>query len=171
VTIEIPLSRGLVALVDDIDAALAVHNWHAIPDNATIYAGRHRVGSQTTVLMHREVLGSPPSHVDHINGDGLDNRRANLRLATPSQNGGNRRARVGGSSRFKGVCWHRKQQCWSAYITVDRRRISLGSFQLEEEAARAYDQASRAGFGEFARVNFPEPGEASAFVQRAVVPS
>lgn len=167
-TAEIRLSRGLVALVDDEDVALVSEGWawHAIPSSYTTYAGR-RVAAcwadkPVTEMMHRLILGSPEGRVDHINGNGLDNRRCNLRVSTPSQNGGNRRAGSTGSSRFKGVSWHKRQQRWVAYIRVAGRRIQAGSFVSEVAAARAYDDAAREAFGEFAALNVPRPGERSA---------
>ena len=102
-------------------------------------------------FMHRLVMGCRPrEEVDHRNGDGLNNRRHNLRSTTHSLNQANRR-RVTGKSGFKGV--FQRSGKWRAYITVAGRFISLGSFITAEEAARAYDVAAREHFGEFACTN------------------
>lgn len=92
--------------------------------------------------------------VDHRNGDGLDNRRDNLRYATRARNTANR-ASVGGSSRFKGVSWSKRDKIWYANICVNYRTIYLGTYRNEEDAARAYDAAAKKYFGAFARPNFP----------------
>jgi hypothetical protein len=163
VTVEIPLTRGLVALVDDADADLLRRtSWHAIPGCYTWYASRgiqRADGRSTTQLMHKMLTGWP--RTDHINGDGLDNQRANLRPATAGQNVANAR-KGGGSSRFKGVSWWKRSGRWQAYIMIDGHQAFLGHFDAEEDAARAYDAEARQLFGEFARLNFPGPGERSA---------
>ncbi|MGD0572653.1 MAG: AP2/ERF family transcription factor [Sedimentisphaerales bacterium] len=96
--------------------------------------------------------------VDHFNRNGLDNRRANLRLATRAQNSCNTKKQKGCSSKFKGVCFHKNRKGpnpWDAYIDVNNRRINLGCFPTEISAARAYDSAAKKYHGEFARLNFP----------------
>jgi hypothetical protein len=108
------------------------------------------------VYLHRLLTGCAEGMlVDHINGNGLDNRRANLRICTTAQNTANSRktARVT-SSRFKGVTWHKARRKWSAQIMVDGKHFGLGNFTDEVEAAKAYDAKARATWGEFARTNF-----------------
>ena len=95
------------------------------------------------------------SEVDHINRDKLDNRRSNLRLVTHTQNCVNASLRVTNTSGFKGVNFYRGKY-WRAYIRVNYRHISLGFFPTAEAAARAYDEAAREHFGEFAFLNFPD---------------
>lgn len=133
------------ALIDEQDVPLvAAHPWRLKPSGDTHYAVARRV------RMHRLILGAPDGiEVDHANGDGLDNRRSNLRLATRSQQMRNRRP--WGRSRFKGVSWHVKK--WQAKICVSGRDIALGLFEDEVEAARAYDRAALQHFGQFAKTN------------------
>lgn len=156
---EIPLTQGLVALVDDEDyAELSQHRWcamHLKPD--AVYAGRmiptpEGPRRQRQVAMHRVLLGGPASHIDHIDGNGLNNQRANLRPATLAQNQYNKRS-LGGRSAFKGVHW--QQGAWVARISKNGVRLHLGRFPTEVEAALAYDQAAREHHGEFARLNNP----------------
>jgi hypothetical protein len=157
--IRIPLQNGLVALIDDEDAEWADLPWFATRGRGahTMYARRHCPrddGRDTTRLLHRDILGVPPGvHVDHVNGDGLDNRRANLRLCTHEDNMRNRRPRPG---QFKGVRPSpRGGQGWTARIQIGGKGLHLGTFETAEAAARAYDAAARRFFGEFARPNFP----------------
>ena len=159
-TVEIPLSRGLVALVDDSDAerVRAFGTWHADPSGQTFYA-RHNVyrpgQSHQAVLMHSFITGWPM--VDHRNGDGLDNRRSNLRPATHSQNMGNKRRYRNNTSGFKGVTRNTGTgRPWRAVIKADGRRVHLGYFDTAEDAAHAYDRAAIDLHGEFARPNFTE---------------
>ncbi|MBM3536051.1 MAG: endonuclease [Alphaproteobacteria bacterium] len=108
------------------------------------------------LFMHRVITGAPKGlDVDHINGNGLDNRRANLRICTRSQNLQNKPRRPG-TSRFKGVSWNVRDHVWYAYVNVNKSVVSLGSFQDEVEAARTYDAAALKHFGPQARLNFPD---------------
>ena len=104
--------------------------------------------------MHNVIAGAP--QVDHVNGDGLDNRRANLRPASTAQNARNRSRPSTNRSGFKGVSWVRDRGHWRAGIKVDGRSLNLGSFADPVEAAKAYDEAARRLHGKFARPNFPE---------------
>jgi len=98
--------------------------------------------------------------VDHINHDGMDNRKANLRAATHSQNLCHRRKHSGTkSSKYKGVHWHKFNKRWAARITFKKKTINLGYFRNEIDAAKAYDRAARKYHGEFASLNFPESEE------------
>jgi hypothetical protein len=155
---EIPLSRGLVALVDDVDyeRVLAVGKWYANPSGVTYYARKNfwRAGRCFSIRMHTLITGW--SYVDHRNGNGLDNRRSNLRQASDRQNAQNRGRRSDNTSGFKGVSWDDQQQAWSASICVDSVQRRLGRFSSREEAALAYDAAAIQHFGEFARLNFPK---------------
>jgi hypothetical protein len=159
VTIRVPLSRGMFALIDDEDAELiGQHRWCA----AQVRAGSdrfyavHPIKHGKTIYMHRLILNPPEGlWTDHISGDGLDNRRANLRAATKSQNlcnAWNRRNKTG----FRGVSWHKAGGIFAATIQFQGRYKWIGSFKDAEEAARAYDAVARDLHGEFARLNFPE---------------
>lgn len=109
------------------------------------------------VYLHRLVIEAPAERfVDHINGNRLDCRRANLRLCTFQENTRNRRGNTGARSLFKGVFWENDRAKWSARITIDGRSKKLGRFCDEVEAAKAYDAAARLHYGEFARPNFAE---------------
>jgi hypothetical protein len=112
----------------------------------------HRSGTR----LHRIIMDCPANMtVDHINGNTMDNRRSNLRLATQSQNQMNRGSCRGSSSRYKGVSHHKLTDKFTAQIRVDGKKRHLGLFVSEEEAARAYDVAAIEAFGEFARPNLP----------------
>lgn len=165
---KIFLTQGQVALVDDDDfALLSAFKWFYYPGSPrslTGYAMRNRratEGKRGVIYMHRSILAAPQgSVVDHINGNGLDNRRSNLRLATHRQNCRNRRgAERTSTSSYLGVSWHKKGRKWAAFICErkDGRGIStyLGLFASEEDAAKAYDSAARIRFGRFASLNFP----------------
>lgn len=167
---EIPLTRGYVAIVDDEDyEKVARFKWRAQGRSGgnLIYASRSLPRpSKAVVLLHREILGAGPGEeVDHIDGDGLNCRRANLRRALHSSNLGNARKRQRGqTSQFKGVSYSRVARAWHAYIGVMGKKLHLGTYGIEADAARAYDAAARLRFGEFARLNFPVDGERSAHV-------
>lgn len=157
-TKHIQLNRGHVALVDsdNYDRLVAMGRWHANPHGRTVYARKNirRNGRMVTVGMHAIITGWP--YVDHVNGNGLDNRRANLRQATHGQNMGNKRIYSSNTSGFKGVGLHRKSSKWQAIIWRDGKSHYLGRYAIPEEAARAYDRAAVELFGDFARLNFPK---------------
>ena len=111
--------------------------------------------------LHQLIYNSEAA-VDHINGDTLDNRKANLRAATRSQNQMNKRKYGNFSSNFKGVSWNKRTKKWVAYIKLNRKKTHLGYFRDEMKAAQAYDTAARELFKEYARLNFPVAGEQCA---------
>lgn len=156
---EIPLSRGLVALVDDedYDRVMAVDSkWYAKRHRHTDYARRNvwKNGKRTTIPMHQFVIGAEGGLVvDHINGNGLDNRRSNLRVITNAQNRRNQTHKIPGcSSRFKGVSLHRGS--WRATIgwtdSKGKHWKELGHFSTEKSAQRAYAAAAAVLHGEHA---------------------
>jgi hypothetical protein len=152
---ELRLSGGLISLVDTEDVPfLKQFKWFPLKTKNNTYVrtnstfGGHR--------LHRLLLGLPASDVDHRNGNGLDNRRENLRAATESQNAANSKkpkSRSKTSSQYKGVSWHRIN--WQASIRFRGKAHHLGTFSDEADAAKAYDRAALKYFGEFARLNFP----------------
>jgi hypothetical protein len=152
----ITLTQGKAAIVDDVDYDRLAHlRWYADKVRNIWYARHARTGAerQRSFLMHRLILGAPAGmEVDHRNGDGLDNRRANLRLCTRAQNSWNRHALPRGASRFTGVCMSRLR--WRARISCGNERTNIGDFSREVDAAIAYDEKCRELRGEFARPNF-----------------
>ncbi len=125
------------ALVSSVDyERISAHRWHLGPFG---YAIR---GKQTTILMHREVMGlanGDPQEVDHRNRNLLDNTRENLRLVTRAQQMQNRGSVEGSSSRFRGVHWRADRQCWRAKVRLAGKDHYLGCFQEEVDAARMVD--------------------------------
>lgn len=150
---QIPLTQGKVALVDEEDYEMVSQfKWYAHLAHNIWYARRSvHTPRQFAIRLHRFILDAPSDmQVDHINGDGLDNRRANLRLCTETENNRNARKKPG-SSRFKGVHWHKASCKWCAAIQVNLRRLHLGLFDSEEAAHRAYCEASAKYHGKFGR--------------------
>lgn len=153
---KIELTRGYVTMVDDdVYAVLAQLRWRASKQINTEYAVRW--DNKKLVYMHRMIIGYPDLgvdlEVDHVDGDGLNNQRDNLRIATKSQNRRNMR-KTRGTSQFKGVSLERKRSIWRAMIKQNGKNIQIGRFANEEEAAHAYDAKARELFGEFAKCNF-----------------
>lgn len=142
-TKSIPLTRGHVALVDDADFEwLSQFKWHAMKQPHTFYATRsaRKNGKKFTVWMHREINETPDRlKTDHINGDGLDNRKANLRSVTHQDNMINNARHTAKRPQYRGVSWHKRQEKWLAQITVNCRNIYIGIFQTAELASAAYE--------------------------------
>lgn len=161
----IPLTKGKFAIVDAADYHLvSQYRWRAREKRRTFYAlaeFNDASGKQIHLRMHRVILGitDPKVFCDHRDGDGLNNRRSNLRQCTDTQNKQNSRRRIGNlTSRFRGVSLKRESGRWRAAIGggAKRTKLYLGTFKSEEEAARVYDAAALKHFGEFARLNFPK---------------
>jgi AP2 domain/HNH endonuclease len=155
----ISLTRGKFALVDDEDhERLSKFKWHP----CTRYAQRYvmiRAGKSIRMLMHRELLGleaGDPRHVDHVDGNGLNNQKSNLRFATRAQNAMNSKTYRSNNSGFRGVSFYKRAGKFQAHIQTNCRHKGLGLFDTAEEAARTYDSAAVRLHGEFARLNFPQ---------------
>jgi len=157
---KIPLGESRFTIVDPHDFYwLNNFHWCVKQNGPRSYAVRltNSSNNRTKILsLHREIMKAPPTLlVDHRNSNGLDNRRANLRLATHSQNQCNKgKSRSNSSSRFIGVYLEKRSSRWVAKIVLHGKRIWLGRFNDELSAAHAYDNAAKKYHGEFARLNF-----------------
>jgi hypothetical protein len=145
----------LFALVDDEDYEfLSKFNWRYQKSATTIHA--YATIDSVVVSMHSLILPSPSIDLtpDHINNNGLDNQRHNLRLATRSQQAQNSRKRQGCTvSTYKGVYFREERSKWGAKITIKGKRVYLGLFETEKLAAQAYNRAAMEFYGEFAKLN------------------
>ena len=157
--VEVPLTKGKVALIDDEDAPrILAHKWtaHRNPKRRREVWYAVRYVGRASIQMHREILNAPDGmEVDHINGDGLDNRKVNLRLATRAQNLRNTH-RPKGRAGYRGIYWHGRNRMYHASIRHEGKKHSLGYYYDAEQAARAYDHAAYHLHGEFASLNFPQ---------------
>jgi HNH endonuclease len=159
----IGLTQGFCTCVDDDDYDYLIqYSWQIIQSrtDGRVYA-RHNFWSKKdkrpkSILMHHVIL-KQKSHkdVDHINGDGLDNRKQNLRFISRTQNNYNSQKRVNATSKYKGVSWRKDREKWRAVATINGANKYLGLFNNEITAAAAYDSAAVEHFGEYARFNFP----------------
>ena len=166
-TVHIHMKHGYVAVIDEEDLPLVEgYAWHAHPINQNGYArppyprapipGTRGWGK---ISLHHLLLNPEPGYLgDHIDGDPWNNRRSNLRICTTSQNQQNRIHLTTNTSGYRGVSWSSQKRRWRARVA----QRSIGYFKTKEEAARAYDDAAREEFGEFARLNFPKEGERQA---------
>lgn len=148
----IELTRGCKAMVDDQDFDwINQYSWHCIPGKRTAYASRcyTRNGKRIHEGMHTTIHGG--DMIDHIDGDGLNNQRSNLRLCTDSLNGANRRPNKG--KRFKGITFMPSYKKWMARVQVQKKRFTIGFFDSEFDAAKAYNESALKAFGEYARLN------------------
>ena len=156
---NIELTRGKCVLVDDDDFRwLSQLKWYAANQGTHKKAQWYAVTTDKAHhRMHRLILKAPANLlVDHIDGNGLNNQKINLRLVTYAQNAKNRaRTLTPGTSPYKGVNWYPLLKQWIARVQVDRKSIHIGYFDSEIEAAVAYDIAASKVHGEYARLNFP----------------
>lgn len=149
------MGRQRFALVDTADFTDLSRHWWSFTRG---YAVRSESGS--AVFMHRQILGLDAGQaVDHVNGNRLDNRRCNLRVATQAQNMANLGLSDRNTSGFKGVSWNKRDRRWQATISINNKARNLGYYELDVDAAHAYDAAARVLRGAFARLNFPRLGE------------
>jgi len=151
----IPVTRGMFAIVDADDYyQLVKYKWHINSNKYTPYASR-RSGAKT-LKMHRVIMAAPDHLVvDHIDHNGLNNCKSNLRLCTPAQNRHNCGSNRGATSRYKGVSWRKDAKKWEAMIRYNKKMYRLGAFKNEIQAAKAYDKKAAQLHGEFAHLNLP----------------
>ncbi len=150
---SIPVGQYLWASVDDDDfERVSQYRWNADFRRHTVYVSNNTVG-----YLHRFVLDAVGGlDIDHRDGNGLNNLRSNLRPCTRAQNLHNGRTNRNGAkktSKFRGVARLGPYKKWAAYLKVEGKNTYLGSFEKEEDAARAYDTAALKAHGEFARIN------------------
>ena len=154
----VPLTKGREAVIDAADVPMvADKHWHAqLGGKYSAYAvtnGREPDGRRSLVALHRFILQPPDGMVvDHIDGDGLNNRRSNLRVATRRQNNCNRGAASNNKSGFKGVFFKASQNKWAAQVKLAGKPLHLGYFLTKDEARAAYSEAAARLHGDFARV-------------------
>lgn len=151
---EIKLTRGVSTFVDDCDfEELSKHKWYAQNIRGRLYACRSTWTPRAIILMHRQIMKVTDRNVfiDHKDGDGLNNIKSNIRLCSSVQNSRNIGIRKNNTTGFKGVSLHRKK--YAASITVNYKKITLGTFKLKLDAAKAYNQAAVKYHGEFASLN------------------
>lgn len=150
--------ENISILVDDEDfEKLNKYNWFLQKNKNTWYARRNIIINRAKkhLFMHREILNAPKNKdVDHINNNGLDNRKENLRLCSRSENLAKKRwfGKIK-TSLFKGVCWDKQRQSWIAQITLNYKHFNLGRFKSEKAAAKAYNISALKFFKNFAYLN------------------
>lgn len=149
--------KNFTLVDDEFYHALITHKWHCHNVKRKTYYARRSVmknGVIKTIYMHHIIL--PPKdgyEIDHKNGNGLDNRRKNLRFVTRSQNHANIGKTLGRSSKFKGVYKDKRINKWVSRIKVNQKNIYLGSFKNEKDAARVYNKYAVKFFGDFSKLN------------------
>ena len=159
---RIKLTLGQYAIVDPEDyERINKYKWNAYRGYSSYYSKRkiynRKNGSERTVYMHRWIMNAPKGMVvDHINHNGLDNRKENLRFATNAENSRYaRKTKNKFCSDYKGIHYIKKVKRWRARITFEGKTRYVGQYRDEISAAKAYDRAAKKYFGEFACLNFP----------------
>ncbi|MBU1260306.1 MAG: HNH endonuclease [Planctomycetes bacterium] len=152
--IKLTLGKYAIVSLEDYER-LNRHKWHTLTSHRTFYA--MRTENYKTIYMHNEVI--PPQAdkvIDHIDRNGLNNSRSNLRLASRSQNCYNRKKKAGVRSKYKGVSYVKdRKKKWRVCVTHNGKRIYLGYFDNQFDAAKAYDNAAKKYHKNFAVLNFP----------------
>lgn len=164
--VQVPLTKGKFALVDLVDwFEVSKYRWHAqkCSYRESAYYARWEYDSsgpnRKAIFLHNLLIKPEEGQcADHINGDGLDNRRYNLRIIDKNQNMFNRIKSKNKTSKFKGVYWASDRQKWRACIRLNKTLYNLGQFINEIDAATKYDSMASVMFGELAKLNFPEGG-------------
>lgn len=176
-TIEIPLTQGKVAIVDDIDKDLAEFKWRATGGYAVKWSDMIN-WERHLIFIHRIILErklkrdlKPNERVDHRNRNKLDNHRRNLRLATPKQNQHNQGLSKKNTSGYKGVHYEKSKQKWVATMNIKERPAFIGFFDDAKTAALAYDTQARKYYGRFAFLNFPKEHYELSDLKKPVVVS
>ncbi len=158
---KIELTKGYEAIVDDEDfERVNQYKWHAFErrDKKVVYAARtdHTPEGDKTIRLHRFIMNAPKDmQVDHVSGNGLDNRRVNLRNCTNSDNQKNREKNKNNTTGYKGVTLNKRLRKFIPQITVNGENLYLGCYMTAKEAALAYNIAAKKYFGKFARLNKP----------------
>ena len=154
-TVMCVLPNGRFFLFDAVDMPLVIrHKWN-VADSGYVETSGYNKGKAERHRLHRYILDVPEGmFIDHINGDRWDNRRKNLRFATPKDNAHNHRLAKNSTSGYKGVYFEKRRNKYCAHITVNRKKMHLGYFSDPKTAAMAYDRAAVLYFGEFASPNF-----------------
>jgi len=155
---KIKLSQNLYAIVDDEDFdKLNLYKWSATKQHKTYYAIRafkKTDGVRTTIRMHRSIMSAPETmQVDHLNSNGLDNRKSNLRLCNNAENNRNRGKYITNTSGYKGVSWNKQHNKWRSQIFVDYKTVFLGYFQELKDAVQAYDEGAKKYHKNYAKLN------------------
>lgn len=154
--VSFDLPSGQKFIVDEEDADFVrSKKWRAAPSKNCVYVQcnvKQPDGTVRSLFLHRMIIGAPKGRVvDHINGDGLDNRKENLRICTQSQNLRNKRNHRLEQGHLKGCTWRKDAYLWEAQIWIDGRKVNLGYYRSQEEAHAAYVKAAAKNFGEFFR--------------------
>jgi len=155
--IEISLTKGKFAFIDDEDWDLVKnYKWYYNNNGYAETSIKQENGKHKTTGMHRLIINNnnPKIHIDHINHNGCDNEKYNLRLCTHQQNHMNQSSNKNSTSKYMGVNWEKSRKKWKSQIGFNNKRIFVGYFINEEDAARAYDNKAKELFGEFANLNF-----------------
>lgn len=148
---KIQLTQNKYVLVDDEDyIKLNQYNWHVCKGKSTYYAIRRSCKLKKTIYMHRVIMNPPNNlNIDHINHNGLDNRKENLRMCNQSQNLGNSRISKHNTSGMKGVCWDKRNKKWIVRIKIYGKNKHLGRFKDKNSAKNVYEKAAKQHFGSF----------------------
>lgn len=154
---QITLPNGKVALVDDEDfERVNAYKWGVLITKGKAYVWRYVYsgGKRKGVYLHREIMDTPQGmSVDHIDGDGLNNQKSNMRNCTHQENLFNERKKAKTSSIFKGVWWDNARKRWAASLRLNGKTIHLGRYDDEVEAALAYNSAAIKNFGKYSNLN------------------